>query len=207
MSNKWIQHVKQYASDNNISYACALTHPDIKKGYNKTEIINETTNKNINMNQLVIKPTEYEIIRDELKKYKFVVYIVFKNKSIKYAFRFNGNRKELIKEITKQYLNKNEEGMFFVIFKFSFHTGTKVLQGGPLALTLSTLIFIDNELVNGYSHNPLCPRFMYKVWFQKKYLIDNGWDDKYLNNIIKKLLDGKAKLYPGLTNLYNINFI
>lgn len=207
MSNKWIQHVKQYASDNNISYACALTHPDIKKGYNKTEIINETTNKKINMNQLVIKPTEYEIIRDELKKYKFVVYIIFKNKSFKFAFKFNGDKKELKNELKNQYLNKNEDLMFFVIFRFTFHTGTKPLQGGPLAIKLSTLIFIDDELVNGYTHNPLCRRFNYQVWFQRKYLTTNGWSDKYFDNIIKKLLDGKAKIYPLLTNMYNVDFI
>ena len=32
MPNKWIEHVKQYANDNNISYDCALTCPNFIKG-------------------------------------------------------------------------------------------------------------------------------------------------------------------------------
>lgn len=33
MPNRWIEHVKQFAKDKNISYACAMTDPDLKKGY------------------------------------------------------------------------------------------------------------------------------------------------------------------------------
>lgn len=35
MTNKWIEHVKKYASEKGISYACALSQPDIKDGYEK----------------------------------------------------------------------------------------------------------------------------------------------------------------------------
>ena len=33
MPNPWIEHVKEFAKKNNKSYACALTDPDLKKGY------------------------------------------------------------------------------------------------------------------------------------------------------------------------------
>jgi hypothetical protein len=33
MPNKWIEYVKQYAKENNMSYACALTDPNVKSGY------------------------------------------------------------------------------------------------------------------------------------------------------------------------------
>lgn len=33
MPNRWIEHVKQFAQEKNISYACAMTDPDLKKGY------------------------------------------------------------------------------------------------------------------------------------------------------------------------------
>ena len=33
MSNPWIKHVKKYASDHNISYGCAISHPDCKNTY------------------------------------------------------------------------------------------------------------------------------------------------------------------------------
>ena len=34
-NNKWINHVKNYANENNLSYACALSQPDIKNNYEK----------------------------------------------------------------------------------------------------------------------------------------------------------------------------
>jgi hypothetical protein len=37
MVNNWIKHVKKYAEENNISYACAISNPDCKKNYNKVE--------------------------------------------------------------------------------------------------------------------------------------------------------------------------
>ena len=33
MTNKWIEHVKKYAKDNNLSYGCAFTCPNLKKDY------------------------------------------------------------------------------------------------------------------------------------------------------------------------------
>lgn len=33
MANRWIEHVKEYAKKNNMSYSKALTDPDLKKDY------------------------------------------------------------------------------------------------------------------------------------------------------------------------------
>ena len=33
MPNKWIEHVKEFSKKHNISYGCALSHPDLKKDY------------------------------------------------------------------------------------------------------------------------------------------------------------------------------
>ena len=33
MVNKWVEHVKEFSKKHNISYACALSHPDLKKEY------------------------------------------------------------------------------------------------------------------------------------------------------------------------------
>ena len=130
----------------------------------------------------------YENIRDELKKNKYVIYIVENNK-FELAFKFDGSKSELKEKITKKYLKKNKPDMFFVCFKFSFHTGTKPFQGGPLAIKLSTLLFIDDELVDGYKYNDKCKNFMYQVWFQKKYLEKNGWSDKNFDIMISYLLN------------------
>ena len=37
MTNKWIEHVKKYAKDNYLSYACALTNKDMAQSYVKIE--------------------------------------------------------------------------------------------------------------------------------------------------------------------------
>lgn len=148
----------------------------------------------------------YENIRDELKKNKYVIYIVENNK-YELAFKFDGSKSELKEKITKKYLKKNTLDLFFVCFKFSFHTGTKPDQGGPLAIKLSTLLFIDNELVNGFTHNEKCRKLVHTVWFQRKYLEKNGWSDKNFEIMISKLLAGKAKLYPLMINMFNVEFL
>ena len=102
----------------------------------------------------------YEEIRDELKKYKYVIYTV-KNNKFNFGIKFNGTKNELYQKIEKKY--KNQKNNFYVCFKYSFHTGTKPLQGGPLLITISTIEFIDDNIKSS-------KQFYGKVWFQKKYL-------------------------------------
>jgi len=33
--NLWVEHVRKFARDHNMTYGCALSHPDIKTGYTK----------------------------------------------------------------------------------------------------------------------------------------------------------------------------
>jgi colicin import membrane protein len=33
MPNKWVEHVKKFARDNNLTYGCALSDPNLRKGY------------------------------------------------------------------------------------------------------------------------------------------------------------------------------
>ena len=35
MTNPWVEHVKKYAKDNNLSYGCALSTPECKNTYKK----------------------------------------------------------------------------------------------------------------------------------------------------------------------------
>jgi hypothetical protein len=35
MTNAWIEHIKKYAKDNNLSYGCALSTPECKNTYKK----------------------------------------------------------------------------------------------------------------------------------------------------------------------------
>lgn len=61
MSNSWVEHIKQYALDNNMTYACALSKPDAAIEYRKKQ------NK-----QQQNKMKEYEIKEIE-KEYKSLI--------------------------------------------------------------------------------------------------------------------------------------
>jgi len=146
----------------------------------------------------------YEDIRKELPRY--VVYIVDKNDKFHEVLRTKDkSKKEIITILENKYKNKLYE--FFVVYKFGFHTGTKPLQGGPLSITISTLIFDDNnKLVSGYTRNKRYKPFHRKVWFQRKFLEEFGWHDDYLDCMTKDLLSGKANLLPLVVNMFNVNF-
>ena len=45
VNNKWINHVKNYADENNLSYACALSQPNVKTNYEKVKRNQKTTSK------------------------------------------------------------------------------------------------------------------------------------------------------------------
>ena len=144
----------------------------------------------------------YEDIRDELKKHKYIIYSI-DNNNFKLILKHSGSKKELINILEKKNKNKNN---YFICYKFSFHTGTKPLQGGPLSITISSLIFIDDQLKSGYTYDKKYKKCHGKVWFQRKYLEKNGWKSSYLDNMTKKLISGKVDLLPLVVNMYNIDF-
>jgi hypothetical protein len=169
-----------------------------------------------------IEKYDYENIKEELKKSKYIVYLVYvdTNKPKEYEYykkilSFNGSHKELIKYLEKEYKNLNKQS-FFIVYKFSFHTGKKPLQGGPLSITISSLvkeIFFnkikneyDTNLVSGYTKDNKYKKFHGKVWFQRKYLNINGWSDDYLDCMTEGLLSGKVKLLPLVVNMFNVDF-
>jgi hypothetical protein len=150
---------------------------------------------------------KYEEIRDKLKEYRYVIFSVKDEKEFKMILRFNGTKSELKEEITNSFQKFNKENYFFVIFKFRFKTGNKPFQGGPLGVKLSTLKFLNNKLENASVFCQICKNFMYTVWFQRKFLESNGWDDNYFNIMIQRLLSGKTKLYPLVINMFNVEFL
>ena len=143
----------------------------------------------------------YEEMIDEKKKNRYVIYKVENNKP-ELSFKFNGKKRELKETITKKYSKNNTPILFFVCFKFSFHTGTKQFQGGPVAVKLSTYAFIDNELRDGYYKDEICKRFIYKVWFSRGFLESFFWKDDYLQKIITVILANKFKMKPLVTISY-----
>jgi hypothetical protein len=139
----------------------------------------------------------YENIKEELKKRKYNVFLI-KDNHYKLILTFTGKKKELIDILKKQYKNDFDDN-YFIIYKFSFHTGLQPLQGGPLAVKIST---IKNDFIRTHKNKNIIGR----VWFQKKFLEKNGWDDSYFDNMTKKLISGKVKLLPLIVNMYNVKF-
>lgn len=113
------------------------------------------------------------------------------------------------KKIKEKYGNKKNNGDYFIISKITFHTGTKFSQGGPIALNLDVYVFDENKLVNVMK----VPHDRFKnlekikgvVWFDKVFLEKKGWDYKYIDNIIKKLIKGNFQLVQR--TIYHVKFI
>lgn len=138
----------------------------------------------------------YEEIRDELKKYKYVIYNI-KNNNYDIGLKFKGTKNELFEKIEKKY--KNTYNDYYVCFKFGFHTGIKPLQGGPISITISSLEIKNNKAKPSKQING-------KVWFQKKYIEKFGWNDKYFSMMLNKLIIEKLKLSPLVVNMFNVHF-
>ena len=65
MTNKWIEHVKSFAKKNNLSYSCALSHPNLKDGYEK---VIKKTKKQINEEKVKIMIAQnIELLKNTIK--------------------------------------------------------------------------------------------------------------------------------------------
>ena len=90
MPNKWIQHVRSYAKEHNVTYACALSQPNIKDGYEK-----------------VIKKSKKQINEEKIKLFVSQNIEMLKNK-IKYM---NDDDKPIIKMKVKSYNQAVRDGL------------------------------------------------------------------------------------------------
>ena len=85
------------------------------------------------------------------------------------------------KNISKNKIKKINYNGFLYRLNLSFHHGDKYGQGGPLAV--HTMIFNkDNKELKKIASNKNGV-----IWFDKKWLEDMNWREKYLDIIIKKL--------------------
>jgi hypothetical protein len=74
MSNPWVEHVKKYAKDNNITYMCAIT--EASKTYKKTKATPKMTTKAIpkpppKPQPKVVEEEDVDIISNELQQLMF----------------------------------------------------------------------------------------------------------------------------------------
>ena len=93
-NNKWINHVKNYANENNISYGCALSQPNVKTNYEK-----------------VIKKTRKQQVKEKLEimKYQYIEFLKNKIKNMSdddipiIRMKFNSYNKEIRDGVKEKY--------------------------------------------------------------------------------------------------------
>ncbi len=69
MANKWVEHVKRWATDHKISYSCALSSPEMKAAYTKTpKPIKPKTLTRFQIEQQKKKDEETKKQQEEAKK-------------------------------------------------------------------------------------------------------------------------------------------
>ena len=137
------------------------------------------------------------------------VYKITSANDYKLVFKTNGKNeaKQKIKEIYGD--KKLDDSTYFIICKITFHSGTKFAQGGPIATNFDAYVFDDNKLINvmKIESNAYTKLENIKgiVWFDKLFLEKKGWDYKYIDNIIKKLIKGNFTLIQK--TVYHVKFI
>ena len=137
-----------------------------------------------------------------------------KSNPICFVFKINKNKEfDLIiksdgKSEAKKILKKKEsykENIFYLIIKLTFHKGTGWLQGGSLKAGVSAYKFNDDKLTNLGNSKPYS-KMVGPVWFSKEFLEKNNWNNKYLDIIVKKLVNGKVQLSLISEKNYEVYF-
>ena len=91
-----------------------------------------------------------EEIKNQIKKSQVCfTYKISSPKEFKLVFKSDG-KNQAYKQIKEKYNEpeKLPDSTYFIIGKITFHSGKKFYQGGPIALNLNVVAFINNKLVN-----------------------------------------------------------
>ena len=96
MSNKWVQHVQQYAKDNKMSFSCALSDPKLKDNYKP--VIKKTSKEK--KEEMTIQNDKI-IIKDIIKRIKNST---DEDRPV-ILMKFNSLKPELKEEIKMNYPN------------------------------------------------------------------------------------------------------
>jgi len=152
-----------------------------------------------------------EDIKTQIKKTQVCfTYKISSPNDYKLIFKSDG-KNQAYSQIKEKYIEpeKLPESTYFIIGKITFHTGKKFYQGGPIALNLNVVAFINNKLVNlkktkEDKFNLIRKNQIGIVWFDKQFIEKNGWKNKYIDNVIEKLITNKVKL--DIRTLYHSNF-
>jgi hypothetical protein len=155
-----------------------------------------------------------EDIKNKIKKTKVCfTYKISSSTNYKLIFKSDG-KNEAYNQIKEKYLEpeKLSESTYFIIGKITFHSGTKFAQGGPIALNLNVVAFDGKKLVNVIKSQSSTMDTKFSklkqlkgvIWFDKTFLEKKGWDNKYIEKIIGKLIKEKTTIVQRM--IYHVEF-
>jgi hypothetical protein len=137
---------------------------------------------------------------DQIKKQiDFTVYWVRVDQK-KMKLLTKGKSKKETKKIIKNIINDNNLNnakIFRLIIKF--YNQKKFNHWGPISFNIFNYNVKNNKLIkiNEYGKVGI-------IWFEKKWLINNGWNNKYISHSINLLRKNKAEIIiPGI-NYYHL---
>lgn len=103
-------------------------------------------------------------------------------------------KKDLVRLISNQ-TNLNNAEIYRLII--NFHDDMKKFNWGVISINIDNFKVVNNNLKK-YNLEGKYGR----IWFEKEWLLENGWNNKYIANVINLLRKNKGKiLIPGI-NIY-----
>ena len=99
-NNKWIDHVKKYAKENNLTYACALSHPNVKTNYEK--VIKKSRKQQVKEKLEIMKVQNIEFLKNKIKNMSDDDIPIIRMK-------FNSYNKEIRDGVKEKYPNYYEK--------------------------------------------------------------------------------------------------
>ena len=103
-------------------------------------------------------------------------------------------KKDLVRLISNQ-TNLNNAKIYRLII--NFHDDMKKFNWGVISINIDNFKVVNNNLKK-YNLEGKYGR----IWFEKEWLLENGWNNKYIANVINLLRKNKGKiLIPGI-NIY-----
>jgi hypothetical protein len=127
-----------------------------------------------------------------------VVY-VYKIEKKEFKLIFNTDSK---KEAKEQIYKMKDYKCVFAIIKLTFHNDDKLY----LKASLDFYKLNNKNVLENLGNTEPYSNMSGPVWFSKKFLEKYNWNNKYLDNIVKKVIGGKVELSLIGKTYYEVEF-
>ena len=137
MSNSWIEHVKKYAKDNNLSYGCALTNAKCKSTYNNqpSSKSKKKTCKTCNMNKEAHKMYDKPIGPKKQQYTKEELLIIAKN-----IVSYVTGSDQYLSSYDKAWDKKSKEDLLKIVSNFKKNYPDMSIPTSPIKMGVFELL-------------------------------------------------------------------